>query len=160
MGKIITQKKSQRGIAICSKCGKMIQIGETYLKGQRYRCKPIVRCTQCGLKSYELSSSDYIRTVGSIKTTWSKKRWADQDDVYDLINKIESLRDDVESSLYSMPEQFQDQSILQDRLQSLEDCLFELNSIDIVEEEEDDDEEDDFEEVNYRTDIIGALSCL
>lgn len=43
-----------------------------YLRGKRNFAKDIIRCTDCGLQLYELSSSDYVRDIGHLKDSWEE----------------------------------------------------------------------------------------
>ena len=131
MTKITRQRKTRRGSAICSKCGKEIKVGEEYLKAVPYRRDPVIRCLKCYLRQYELSNSKQVRDLGDIKYYW-KVTYGINDGIIDLlIDRIETIKEDVEYNLYSMPEQFQDSSVLAERIEDIEDCLDELRSIDI-----------------------------
>ena len=165
MSKIMKLTKGNRGVMICSGCNQEIKCGDQYLKATPYRQKPIIRCVKCGLQPYETSNSNYIRQVGRLKDYWRSRVQVDADDVQGLIDDINSLKDDVEYSLYNMPEQFQDGSVLRERLDALEMCIDELESIDIEEdyEDEDDDEQEDYYIMipnNYKSDVLSALSNL
>ena len=74
-------KPSARKEYKCSKCGGTIFKGETYLKGIVNFKKPIIRCVNCGLKMWELSSSNYIQTTG-----WLLDNWRDYDEVDEIID--------------------------------------------------------------------------
>ena len=166
MAKIQILTKSRRGKAICSKCGKEILPGEKYNKATPFRRKPIVRCIECGIKPYETSCSSYVKWAGSIVNNWEKMYPIDENVIDDLVSDIESIKDDIENNLYNLPEQFQYDSILQDRLNSLEDCLNILETIDISFYDNLDDEEDNYEnelkanENGLRIDINTALSSI
>ena len=154
MAKIMRIIKNNRGQAFCSKCKKEIEPGDEYLKATPYRKKPIIRCIDCGIKTYELSSSPYVRQVYSLINWWKSKKWADADDVEHVIKDVEDMKYDVEYSLFNMPSN----TLLQDRLQSLENCLNELETIDI--DDDCDIEEDEDCSINYRDDIFNALQLL
>ena len=47
-------------------------MGTAYLRGKRNFAKDIIRCTDCGLQLYELSSSDYVRDIGHLKDSWEE----------------------------------------------------------------------------------------
>ena len=63
----------------CSKCGEVIKVGDVYLKGTPFRCSPIIRCTKCGLRSWELSSSNYVQGVGRVCDCWEEDYGCDED---------------------------------------------------------------------------------
>ena len=146
MAKIQVLTKRSRGKAICSKCGKEILSREKYLKATPFRRSPITRCLLCGLKPYETSCSPYKKQVGKLIYDWKKTYGIYDRVVDDIISEIENIKYDIESNLENMPEQFQDYSVLQDRLDGLDDCLDILNNIDVSEEIE--------------SEIINALSCI
>ena len=147
MAKIQVLTKSSRGKAICSKCGKEILSREKYLKATPFRRSPITRCLLCGLKPYETSCSPYKKQVGKLIYDWKKIYGIYDGVVDDIINEVENIKYDIESNLDNMPEQFQDYSVLQDRLGGLDDCLDILNGIDSSNEE-------------LENEIINALSCI
>ena len=133
MAKIQVLTKSSRGKAICSKCGKEILSHEKYLKATPYRKEPIIRCLMCGLKDYETSGSKYLRSIGELKYDWKRKYLIHDTVIDDIITKLEIIKDDIEDNLYNLPEQFQSESVLQERLDAIEDCIDDLESIDLQE---------------------------
>ena len=167
MAKIYELTKSSRGKAICSKCGKEIIVGEKYNKATPFRRSPIIRCIKCGIKSYETSGSSYIRTVGNLKANWKQRYAIDEDIVDNIMSDIKDIKDEVENSLYNLPEQFQDGNILQDRLDELNDCIDELELIDtsFYDDIDEDDEDFDVSELKFNereleSEISSALGCL
>lgn len=117
---------------ICSKCGKTIRIGATYLKATPYRQATIYRCTQCGLKSYETSSSEYIREVGSICEDWENSYGLSESTADEIASVLTDLRDQAQDSFDNIPEQLQDGetgSMLQERIDMLDDAISELENI-------------------------------
>ena len=56
----------------CSKCGEVIKVGDTYLKGTPFRRSPVIRCIKCGLRGWELSSSDYVQGAGRVCECWEE----------------------------------------------------------------------------------------
>lgn len=167
MAKINTLTKSIRGKAFCSKCGKEIVAGEKYLKATPYKRSPIIRCEECGIKPYETSGSMYVRMAGNLVYNWKRMYPLCDTVVDDIISDVESMKDDIESSLYNLPDQFQDGSILQDRLDSLDDCINELEYIDVSFYDDMDENDEDFDELEFRAnerglemDISSALSNL
>ena len=55
---------------ICSKCNTTIKKGDKYFRGDRFMAPPIIRCQNCGIHSWECSSSEYTQTVGSVCDGW------------------------------------------------------------------------------------------
>lgn len=116
----------------CSKCGEVIEVGMSYLKATPYRQRPIIRCTKCGLKSYETSGSEYVKEVGSIVEDWQESYDIHDGVAEEIASILEDLRDQQQDSLDNMPEQLQDGDtgmMLQNRIDSLETAIDELNDI-------------------------------
>ena len=116
----------------CSKCGEVIAVGMPYLKATPYRQRPIIRCTKCGLKSYETSGSEYVKEVGSIVEDWQESYGINEGVTEEIASTLEDLRDQQQDSLDNMPEQLQDGDtgmMLQNRIESLETAIDELNDI-------------------------------
>ena len=134
MAKITTQTKSSRGKEIhCSKCGKVIDVGEKYLKATPYRRSPIIRCLSCGLKSYETSGSQYVQDVGEIVENWYEDYGVSEDSASDIVSALEEIKDYTQESLDNMPENLQEGDtgqMLQERIDNLDDVITNLESID------------------------------
>ena len=90
---------------------------------------PIVRCVHCGLRSYELSTSDYVRRVGAIVEDWSEC-YTIEDGVWETIaDELTGIKDDCEESLDNIPYELQDGEVgtlLQERIEALDDCISQL----------------------------------
>lgn len=145
MARIQKFKKSNRGRELhCSKCGKMIVPGEYYLKAEPYVGPAIIRCMSCGLRSYETSGSSYIQRIGEIVENWEMNYQDLETIADDIASDLEDIRDELEYNFDNIPEQLQDGaagSLLQERMEELEDAIGELSGIDydtIVEESRDD----------------------
>ena len=166
MAKIQVLTKSRRGKAVCSKCGKEILPGEKYNKATPFRRESIIRCLNCGIKSYETSCSSYVKWAGSLVYNWERMYPIDETIVDDLMSEIESMKDDIEENLYNLPEQFQYDSILQERLDSLEECLSSLESIDTSFYDDIDEEDENYElelkgnEKGLKMEIDSAIKCI
>lgn len=134
MGKIKKIEKA-RGEYKCSKCGETIHKGDSYLRGERFRMKPLIACIKCGIKSYELSQSDYVQMVGAICEDWENLYGVSEDTPTSICEELESLRDDLQDRLDNMPENLRENSetgqLLQERIGTLEDTISELENIDI-----------------------------
>ena len=97
MARIHMIKKARKQTQCC-KCNKIIEVGMSYLKATPYHRRPIIRCTECGLESYETSGSDYIRNVGDIANHW-EENFGLSEGVHDDIARIETDKEDFEQLL-------------------------------------------------------------
>ena len=116
----------------CSKCGEVIAVGMPYLKATPYRQRPIIRCTKCGLKSYETSGSEYVKECGAIVEDWRENYDLNESTAGEIASALEELRDQQQDSLDNMPENLQQGDtgqMLQERIDSLECTIDELNNI-------------------------------
>jgi len=137
----------------CAKCGRTIKVGEQYYKGTPFHRNPIIRCSTCGLKAWELSSSEYILATNDLKDNW-QINYEVSDGVWDdIYSEVENIKSDCEDRLDNIPEQLQDGDAgitLQERIESLDEALNELNSIcmsDFITEAYDNLYESDTEEI-------------
>lgn len=91
----------------------------------------------------QLTNSSYLATVYDLQDDLPDE--IDNSAVQDLIQQLEELRDETESSLDNMPEHLQDSSssgqVLQERLNLLEEAIDELNCLDFEDKEPDELEE-------------------
>lgn len=157
---MITKVQKSRKEYKCSKCGKTIPAGSSYLRGDLNFSKPIIRCVQCGLKHYEVTTSDYVRSVGAIVEDWPDFYTADECGRDEMVAELESIMDDLQDRLDNMPEGLQQGDtgmLLEERISSLEAAISDLESIDFeeVDEADEDTEEDDYAEL-----INNALSNI
>lgn len=149
----IQQIQKSRKEQKCSKCGKIIPVGSSYLKAEPYMRSPIIRCVDCGLKSYETSGSEYIQRVGEIVEDWRSTFEQCEAIADDISYALESIRYDCQERLDNMPEQLQYSEageLLQTRIDSLEDAINELSNCDyyITQEDIEDDAREDFANEN------------
>lgn len=137
MARIQRFKKSNRGKELhCSKCGKQILPGDFYLKAEPYMGPPIIRCTDCGLRGYETSRSSYIQQIGALVETWRDIYGDMTTAAQDIVSELENIRDELEDNFYNIPEQLQDGaagSLLQERMDEIDDVISELESVDYYE---------------------------
>lgn len=130
MGKIQVIQKSRKENR-CGSCRELIPVGSKYFKGVLRFQKPIIRCVKCGLKHYEVTTSDYIRNVGRIVEDWHLD-YDVMDGVWeDIADALQEIRDECEEKLYNMPEQLQESDngqTLQERIDSLEAAIDGLQS--------------------------------
>lgn len=128
----ITKVNSARKEHKCSKCGSTIGKGMPYLKATPYRSTTIYRCLRCGLKSYETSSSEYVREIGSICEDWEESYGLNESTAEEIASVLEDLKDQVQDSLENIPEQLREGetgSMLQERIDMLEDAIGELENV-------------------------------
>jgi len=161
----------------CSKCGETIKVGDTYLKGTPFRRSPVIRCTKCGLRSWELSSSDYVQGVGRVCDCWEEDYGCFEDTTQQIADELSNIQDDVQGSLDNMPEGLQEGDtgqLLQERIDTLSDAISELESVnydsikenakdDVDSDEGTDEYEEELEEKTkeaLREEINSALDCL
>ena len=117
----------------CSKCGIIIPVGGAYVWAKpRYGSK-IVRCTTCGIKSWETSGSDYVRTIGSLQDEWRDSYGVGEGVAEEIAESLEELRDNCQDSLDNMPEALQygpTGEMLQERIDNLDSVIDELGNLD------------------------------
>lgn len=133
MGKVNVIQKSRKECK-CSKCQKVIPVGSKYYRGTINFNPDIIRCQSCGLQSWEVTTSDYQLQVGEIVYRWQENYGAANiDTVQSIVSDLESIRDELQDKLDNMPEQLQDSDTgmtLQDRIESLESAIDDLEGID------------------------------
>lgn len=131
MGKVTHIQKSRKEHR-CNKCGDSIPVGSDYYKGEINFGPTIIRCNKCGLKRWEVTTSDYLLAVGPIVEEWEEHYSLDDSGVEDMISELESIRDDVQERLDNMPESLQSGDVgsqLQDRIDGLESAISELEDV-------------------------------
>lgn len=171
------EKPKARKEYVCSKCGTTIKIGEEYVKGTPFRMKPIIRCNTCGLRPWELSSSDYVLSVGKVCEDWREDYGLGESTAQEIADELSNIRDDLQDRYDNLPENFQyseNGETMQERIDNLESAISDLESIDyenIKEGELGDSDYDSLtdeakEELNENInnalaeEIESALSCL
>ena len=133
MGKINVVQKSRKEHK-CSKCGATIAVGQKYYRGELNFAKPIIRCDKCKLESWEVTTSDYQKSVGEIVYKWRENFGVEEETAEQLSDELECIRDDLQDRLDNMPEGLQEGDIgqlLQERIDNVESCIDDLTSIDI-----------------------------
>lgn len=139
MGKVSVIKKSRKEYK-CSKCGEVIPVGSTYYKGQINFGPTIVRCSDCKLESWEVTTSDYQLAVGEIVYRWEKNYGYAEDAIDNIVSDLQDIADDLQGRLDNMPEGLQEGDVgqlLQERIDALESAISELESIDVDSVKED-----------------------
>lgn len=117
----------------CSKCGEVIKVGDTYLKGTPFRRSPVIRCTKCGLRCWELSSSEYVQGVGRVCDCWEEDYGCDEDTAQNIADELDTIKDNCQDSLDNMPEGLQEGNtgeLLQERIDNLDSAISDLEAID------------------------------
>lgn len=162
MGKVQIIQKSRKEHK-CKKCGKVIPVGSKYYKGSINFHPDIIMCTDCKLECWEVTTSDYQLQVGEIIYRWQENYGIDESTADNIASDLEGIRDELQDKLDNMPEQLQDSdtgTLLQERIDSLESAIDELNNIDIdmlkndvIEEECDTEEELSWDELLSSDDV-------
>lgn len=133
MGKVKIIQKSRKDCK-CNRCGKEIPVGSKYYRGTLNFRPDIVRCEECGLQSWEVTTSEYQLAVGELSYRWQENYGTDCDVVDSIVEDLETIRDDVQERLDNMPENLQDSetgTMLQDRIDCVESVISDLESIDV-----------------------------
>ena len=146
MAKIKRVEKSRKEVT-CGKCRKVIPVGSSYIYAEPYMRPKMIRCTECGLKAWETSGSDFVQTLGSIQDDWRENYDIEGGAESDIKDALEELRDAAEESLDNMPESLQEGptgEMLQERIDMLEDAMNELDNVtcfdDVLDEKKDDED--------------------
>lgn len=154
MGKVTKVQKSRRDY-VCGRCGKKIEKGQPYFRGDLNFAPPVVRCCRCGLEPWEVTTSDYQLTAGEIVYRWHQHNDPDECGRDSIVSDLESLRDDLQDRLDNMPEGLQQGDtgqLLQERIDCLDSAISELEDIDFDDEE--------CEEEDFRDRIEEALGYI
>lgn len=141
MSKIQLITKSRKEY-VCGRCHSVIPAGSSYYKGELNFSKPVIRCTKCKLESWEVTTSDYIKSVGEIVYYWQENYPITEefDSHEGILSELEDIRDDIEERFSNIPESLQDAEIgeiLQDRIDQLDEAISDLESINIEDIEND-----------------------
>ena len=132
MGKVVSIKKARKEHK-CSKCGAVIKVGQPYKKGVINFHPDIIRCVECGLKSYEVTTSEYRKEVGAICEDWYGIHGCDENTVDNIVETLRDLLSQCEDNLENMPESLRESSstgeTLQSRIDNLEEVIDELEQI-------------------------------
>lgn len=131
MAKVILIKKAKKERK-CRKCGRLIEVGNSYYKGVINFHPDIIRCVDCGLRYWEVTTSDYQLSVGEIVYNWTKNYSADEDGIENIKSELECLLDDVQERYDNIPEQLQyapTGELLQERIENIQCAIGELENI-------------------------------
>lgn len=133
MAKAKLIKKSRKSW-ICSNCRKTIPIGSSYYKGEIPFNPTIIRCTDCGLQDWEVTSSEYQKSVGEIVHLWQETYGVTESSPEDVSAALQDIQDTCADNLDSIPENLQESDVatlLQERMDSLDSAIDLLDAIDI-----------------------------
>jgi len=153
----------------CCRCKAVITSGEVYLRFSLTRFSPIqIRCVNCRPPRSERTTSDFLAEMYSIKdNTIGTLTVADLTGIgvdaviSDIIESLNSLKEETQERLDNMPEHLQDSSssgeLLQGRIEAIDDMVDELEgvNIDIDDNLEDEELEERFGEILDEIQQIG-----
>lgn len=146
LGKVTHVKKSRKEYK-CGKCGKIIPVGSEYYKGELNFSPPIIRCEECGLKSYEVTTSDYQLRVGKLQSDWECDYDASTEDCQEEIaSELDSIQEELQERLDNMLEGLQEGDtgqLLQARIDSCEQVASDIRNIEVDEDADEDTQEEE-----------------
>ncbi len=148
MPRVNRVEKSRKDQGQCSKCSKPLPAGSAYLYWEfRYGGRR-VRCLDCPPRRQDLTQSAFFQSLYDIED--AVQEIADWEDLEGVIGMIEELSDECQDSLDSMPQQLQEDSIPQRRIDALEDFKMEFENLSDPEDEDDLDWIDEAHDVGYQ----------
>lgn len=143
----------------CSKCGKVIPVGSRYYKGEINFGPTIIRCSDCKLEAWEVTTSDWQLSTGAIINRWEENYGLSDSTPEEIRNEIESIMGDQQDRLDNMPEGLQEGDVgqlIQERIDACEATMDELDNIDIDSLKADalseyigDDEDSNYDDMDY-----------
>lgn len=158
MAKVQIIQKSRKEYK-CSKCGKVIPVGSKYYKGEINFGPTIIRCSDCKLEAWEVTTSDWQLSTGEIINRWEVNYGLSDSTPDELRDEIENIMDDQQERLDNMPEGLQEGDVgqlIQERIDACEAAMDELDNIDIDSLKADalsdyicDDEDDNYDDMDY-----------
>ena len=158
------EKPVARKEYVCSKCGEVIKKGDQYWKGIPFRRSPIIRCLKCGIYHWELSSSNYVQSVGRLVECWRDDYEIGEDTAQNIIDELSNIQEECQNSLDNMPEGLQEGDtgqLLQERIDSIQSAIDDLESIDYesIKESAETDFDSEYEEGSpeYQNELEGEI---
>lgn len=158
MAKVQVIQKSRKEYK-CSKCGKVIPVGSKYYKGEINFGPTIIRCSDCKLEAWEVTTSDWQLSTGAIINRWEEDYGVSDSTPEELRDTIEGIMDEQQERLDNMPEGLQEGDVgqlLQEQIDACESTMYELDSIDIDSLKSDalesyigDDEDGNYDDMDY-----------
>lgn len=165
MAKVQVIQKSRKEYK-CSKCGKVIPVGSTYYKGEINFGPTIIRCSDCKLEAWEVTTSDWQLSTGAIINRWEENYGLSESTPEELRDEIESIMNDQQERLDNMPESLQEGDVgqlIQERIYACEAAIDELDNVDIDNLKADalseyigDDEDGNYDDMDY-DDVLEKL---
>lgn len=111
-----------------------VEIGDKYFWWKfRYGGK---RVSKTYPKRSQLTNSGFLQSLYELEDNLSFDREDLEGSVESLVSDIENLRDECQDSLDNMPEQLQESSVLQERIDSLDEWISDLEGVDLEVDEE------------------------
>jgi len=117
----------------CNKCFRVIEKGSSYLRGNIAFNDPIIRCTSCNLYPWEVTTSDYLLSVGPIVYQWEENYAFSESGVADMLIDLRDIYDKLEAKINNIPEQLRDSCdaglLLEERKDSIDNAILHLENI-------------------------------
>ena len=147
MAKLYKQKARKE--YVCNKCGSTINKGDEYYKVEAMYQRTKIRCIHCKPERSELTGSEYYSWLWDLQDHVAERYDLRSEEGRDeLYSELENMRDELQDKLDNMPEQLQYASsgeTLQERIDSIEDALNELDNAEFPDEDDYRVEEEDIE---------------
>ena len=150
MAKVSSQKANKE--YKCSKCGAVINKGDNYYKIIARFSSPKIRCSNCKPERSELTTSDYLSWLWDLQDHLEERYDFREEGAKDeLYSEIEEMQSDLQDRFDNIPEQLQYADAgqtLQDRIDSLDSAMSDLDSLDYPCREDYEDEDLTDEEID------------
>lgn len=138
------KRQKARKDYVCSKCGKTIKKGEEYYKFSLTRFQKLRPLhLQCKPTRSQMTGSEFLSNLYAIEDEMAALSVEDMEEaqgcIDNIVEQLNSLRDETEEKLYNMPDQLQEAptgELLQGRVDSVEEMISELESIEVDIDEE------------------------
>lgn len=138
-------KPKARGEYSCMKCKATINKGDHYYKYTKFKSKPTIRCIKCKPKSSDLTSSEYLTEIYLLQES---DFGSYVDNVSELVETLEVIKEGCESRFESIPESLQNApngEMLQERIDCVESAVDTLSDIEDFDESQEIDEDETIE---------------
>lgn len=110
-----------------------IKKGESYY-WWKFRYGP-KRYSKTRPRRSQLTQSGFLAQLWDLEDEIADLEEANQDTIYEIIDRLDAMLSECEDSLYAMPDHLQDTSesgmILQERIDALQDWIGDLQSLDL-----------------------------
>jgi len=150
-----------------SSCESLIKVGEEYYRFSLSRFQALrILCLACKPTRSQMTGSEFLSTMYAIEddeirgVTIEAIAEDGQNVLDNIVGQLEELRDETEEKRENMPEQLQDAptgEILQNRVDSVEEMLSELEDIDLEIDEglTEEEKQERYEEIQQAIQDIG-----